>query len=359
YAVGAYDGHERWNLSTRWKDAVTTSPVVVDDVVYFGSDDNRLYAADAETGLELWNFPTYSEVYSTPAVANGLVYFGSDDSRLYAVYKNNGTECWNFSPSNHYIESSPAVADGVVYVGSWNARLYAVDALSGTERWNFTTGNSIYSSPAVVDGVVYVGSWDRKLYAIGGSAPSPVISTLTPKKGTIGTTVTITNLSGTGFLPGARVNLTRMGQANLPVSVLSLTPTKITGTVRLPGTIALGLWNVTIRNTDGKTGKKLNVFTVEAPPPAVTGITPKKGTRGTTVTITALSGTGFIPGAKATLTRTGKPDIRITITSLTSKMIRGTVKLPPSAATGYWNVTVRNTDGKSGTKVKGFLLRPA
>jgi len=53
-------------------------------VVYFGSNDNHLYAVDANTGEEKWKFETGDSV-SSPAVLDGVVYFGSQDNHLYAV----------------------------------------------------------------------------------------------------------------------------------------------------------------------------------------------------------------------------------------------------------------------------------
>jgi len=37
---------------------VDSSPAVVDGVVYFGSNDGKFYALDANTGHELWEFFT-------------------------------------------------------------------------------------------------------------------------------------------------------------------------------------------------------------------------------------------------------------------------------------------------------------
>ena len=38
-------------------------------MVYFGSDDNHLYALDIKTGEEKWKFETGEEVSSSPAVS--------------------------------------------------------------------------------------------------------------------------------------------------------------------------------------------------------------------------------------------------------------------------------------------------
>ncbi len=84
----------KWKFKTG--DVVYSSPAVVDGVVYFGSDDNHLYAIDIKTGEEKWKFETGAEVWSSPAVVDGVVYFGSDDNHLYAVDIKTGEEKWKF-----------------------------------------------------------------------------------------------------------------------------------------------------------------------------------------------------------------------------------------------------------------------
>ncbi len=63
---------------------VYSSPAVANGMVYVGSEDNNVYARNASTGVELWQYATGNAVYSSPAVANGVVYVGSTDSNLYA-----------------------------------------------------------------------------------------------------------------------------------------------------------------------------------------------------------------------------------------------------------------------------------
>ncbi|HEV2460638.1 MAG TPA: PQQ-binding-like beta-propeller repeat protein, partial [Ktedonobacterales bacterium] len=71
-----------WTASTL--DSIFSSPAVASDVVYVGSDDDKLYAFNAAgcgapTCAALWSFTTFDLVVSSPAVANGRVFVGSDD----------------------------------------------------------------------------------------------------------------------------------------------------------------------------------------------------------------------------------------------------------------------------------------
>ena len=71
-----------------------SSPLVADDMVYFGSFDNNTYALNADTGAEVWNFSTGYEqcVQASPAYADGLVYTGSAYSNnVYALDASTGS----------------------------------------------------------------------------------------------------------------------------------------------------------------------------------------------------------------------------------------------------------------------------
>ena len=69
-------GEEKWKFKTG--KANYLSPVVSEGVVYFGSDDEHLYALDRQTGEIKWKFKAENRVYSSPAISEGVVYFVVD-----------------------------------------------------------------------------------------------------------------------------------------------------------------------------------------------------------------------------------------------------------------------------------------
>ncbi len=164
YAIDAVTGKEKWNFKMG-SDEYLSSPAVSNDIVYVGSEDKNLYAIDAVTGKEKWRFTTGGGVGSSPAVSDSVVYVGSNDKNLYAIDAVTGIEKWRFTTGGG-VSSSPAVSDSVVYIGSNDKNLYAIDSVTGKEKWRFTTEGYVFSSPAVSDNVIYFGSWDKNLYAI-------------------------------------------------------------------------------------------------------------------------------------------------------------------------------------------------
>ena len=176
YALDAVTGEKRWAYLT--SGAVSSSPSVVDGVVYVGSEDKNLYALDAATGEKVWSFATYGAVLSSPVVADGVIYIGSADCWMYAVDAASGRGKWEVR-LNRLIASSAAVAEGTVLIGaggnsecrgfkrtatSQQDGVYALDAASGKESWMKTSGWGVASSPAVDGIVVYYGAW-KEVYA--------------------------------------------------------------------------------------------------------------------------------------------------------------------------------------------------
>src|SRR5262249_5361865 len=161
----------RGTPTVRWRawlgQKISSSPAVVDGVVYVGSvspvtrDGGALHAVDAATGEEIWRLPTVAGdgIFTGPAVAHGLVYAGSYDGIVVAAETATGVERWRFQTETGTY-SSPAVVDGVVYLGDNAGYLYALDAATGSQRWRFAIDQGfeyyVTSSPAVVDGTVYV-----------------------------------------------------------------------------------------------------------------------------------------------------------------------------------------------------------
>ena len=153
-------------------DVFTSSPVIAQDKVFFGSGDGNVYAVDAESGVLEWKFPMRDVVHASPAYADGTIFVGSWGGDFQALDAATGRPKWLFQagedPALHNqvgFQSSAAVVDGVVYVGCRDAHVYALDAKSGRKRWDYPTSKSwVNGTPAVRDGVVYVGTSDSSRF---------------------------------------------------------------------------------------------------------------------------------------------------------------------------------------------------
>jgi len=156
-------GELKWRQQARR--AITASPILVGQALYFPSLDGMLYAMEARTGWMLWRFRMAKGSITTPANAENLIFVGSADGHLYAVDIRTGREAWRFR-TEHQVSGSPTVYKDAVYFGSADGMFYCLDARNGRLRWQFQTGGPITSAPLIYDDIVYIGSADHILYAL-------------------------------------------------------------------------------------------------------------------------------------------------------------------------------------------------
>jgi outer membrane protein assembly factor BamB len=62
---------------------VDRSPVVVENRVFIGSADGRLYALDLKTGREVWRFEAGGAISASPAVGEHCLVVGTEDGAVY------------------------------------------------------------------------------------------------------------------------------------------------------------------------------------------------------------------------------------------------------------------------------------
>jgi len=162
----------KWHLFAT-KGAVVSSPALgADGTIYVGSNDQNLYALNAD-GSQKWAFPTTGVIYASPAIgADGTVYIGSTDGNLYAINPD-GTKKWTFNTNSPLYASPVLGTDGSIYIGALNyksaaycGQFYAINP-DGSQKWASAVNGGFYSAAAIgTDGTIYVGSYDDNLYAI-------------------------------------------------------------------------------------------------------------------------------------------------------------------------------------------------
>lgn len=164
HGIERADGGGRWKLETGG-DRVLGSVAVADGFVFFGSNNDRVYALDAESGETRWWTSTRTGVGATPAVTPEAIYVAALDEFLYALDVPSGEILWEQNLGMGL--SSPTVVGQTLYVGARDGTVYAIDRTDGSIRWEYATGGDVRSSPAVADGVLAVGSGDESIHAIG------------------------------------------------------------------------------------------------------------------------------------------------------------------------------------------------
>ena len=94
-----------------------SSAAVTDKLVVVGGRDKLIHGIDRESGNGVWTFPTQARVDSSPVIVGDRVFVGSNDKNLYELNLADGKERWRFSAGKP-ISGAPAVGEGVLVFGT-------------------------------------------------------------------------------------------------------------------------------------------------------------------------------------------------------------------------------------------------
>jgi outer membrane protein assembly factor BamB len=193
--------------------AHSSSPVIVNGVVYSQDLESNVEAIDLESGEVLWS-KKYEEDDEGPngvVVAAGLV-LGATPTAAFALDQKTGKEVWSTElakQAGEGIDMAPGYHDGLVYVstvpltateaypGGGVGVLWALDAKTGRKKWHFNTvpdtlwgdtkvnsGGGLWQPPSFDDqGFIYFGTGNPAPYPgtpqepFGSSRPGPNLYT--------------------------------------------------------------------------------------------------------------------------------------------------------------------------------------
>jgi PQQ-dependent dehydrogenase (methanol/ethanol family) len=150
--------HVAWLFQTDVTDSLETSPIVVNGVMYVTTSFDHVYALDAKTGQQIWEYKHKMGPITTyccgpnnrgVAVYNDKVYVATLDSKLVALDAKTGDVKWSkeiADPEKGYSETmAPTAVKNLILVGT-NGGEYGIrgfvkafDAESGDLKWTFDT----------------------------------------------------------------------------------------------------------------------------------------------------------------------------------------------------------------------------
>jgi outer membrane protein assembly factor BamB len=167
-AMNRRTGRVRW--AKRLGAASESSPLVVGDRVFMGSQNGTVYALSAHSGRILWRYYAGGPVKGALAYSRGRLFMGDYGGSVTALRARNGSVAWRTGGYGQ-IYATPAVAFGRVYIGSKSGSVYALSAGSGRRLWSRPTGGYVYAAPAVgaIKGMrpaVFIGSYSGRFMAL-------------------------------------------------------------------------------------------------------------------------------------------------------------------------------------------------
>jgi alcohol dehydrogenase (cytochrome c) len=147
-----------WIFQTDTVETMETTPIVVNGIMYATTAFDHVYALDARTGEQLWEYKHDMGPITTfccgpnnrgVAVYGGMVYLGTLDAKLVALDAKTGKVAWSqkiADPELGYSETmAPTAVNGKILIGT-NGGEYGIrgfvrayDAETGKLVWNFDT----------------------------------------------------------------------------------------------------------------------------------------------------------------------------------------------------------------------------
>lgn len=180
-AVDINAGKRIWSWDFESPEIPVSSPIVIDDVVYFESADwssipslKGLYAFDIKTRNMKWEFGKDSLPNASSTITDGILYSADSFGTIYAVSIKTGKKVWSFDSNTktnlHQLPTSPPVATNhTVYFANVGGMFFALDAKTGNKIWqvdmkDFQGGDSL-QKPAFDNKNIYFSDKDT-VYAL-------------------------------------------------------------------------------------------------------------------------------------------------------------------------------------------------
>ncbi len=202
-------GAEQWNFSPE-NAAVTTAPLVWEDIIVVGATNATVYALDAKTGDPVWERICAAGISPDPLLLNDVLLVGaghmvyaltpasgeaswicsltsaarvgpvSDGSMAYFLCQDGSIQCVDATQGRYRWTSSiltgprtfrPIIAGERVVVASGN-RIHGV-ARSGIVAWTADMPAGIGATPVLVDDMLYVPCVDGRLYTLYAGSGAP------------------------------------------------------------------------------------------------------------------------------------------------------------------------------------------
>ena len=105
-----------------------------------GGGPSAYYAFDAQTGKQIWEYPTEGEDMPTGAYKDGAIYFVSGDRTLRALRASDGALIWQMSMGSYMSMSSLNIVGDTLYVGGADPNaIYAINITTRTMTWSKRT----------------------------------------------------------------------------------------------------------------------------------------------------------------------------------------------------------------------------
>lgn len=150
----------RPNFVKSWKDQVlwpTHQPIIVQGVVYVGTQSGHVHAVDCESGEQLWTGRVDAIIVSSLAGDRDRIYVFCLDGNVFALERSTGEVAWNTRCDRRGFSAAPLLIDDHLYCGNRAGIFYSIRCEDGRPEWEFAADAPIQTPAAgTTDRIVFV-----------------------------------------------------------------------------------------------------------------------------------------------------------------------------------------------------------
>ena len=152
------------------------APILIDNnKIYIGSRNKKFYCIDANTGEFIWSTFSYDPTTwftGGSVIIGNVVYTGTSDERSIVAFNKNTGEFLHFYPAQLNVFTPPVLNGENIVVATVNvyskklSSIMEFDTRNNIKLWQANLDDCILSPPVIYQGVLYFGSDSGKIYSI-------------------------------------------------------------------------------------------------------------------------------------------------------------------------------------------------
>ena len=173
-----HTGKHLWSLSDNGLRNRSASPCMKDGLLYLISNSS-FFIIEPKTGnVIIQKSLGYNvDVTSTPLITDDEIIFGTAQKGVVALDRHSLSEKWTFDTKESLIfsspytrnpsctvETSPVLSGNIVYVAASDGVIYGLDRNTGKQQWKHATGAPCFSTVTIVGNSLYAADFGGNVY---------------------------------------------------------------------------------------------------------------------------------------------------------------------------------------------------
>jgi len=164
-AYNVFEGDDFWEIEDN---LTSSSPIVVENKVYFQSNNGIIRCLNYLTGEEIWRTDLNCYGVNSLAFDNGVLISGNQNGAIYAIEYSSGVILWKKFLKDK-IFSNPVINNNYVYISTFKGYLYKIKMDNGDFKQSRQFNIPLYFGPTIDENNVYISFSNGELKSLNKS----------------------------------------------------------------------------------------------------------------------------------------------------------------------------------------------